>query len=102
MVMKKDIQKTFFKAFQFGGVVDHCIDVIRERYDLGYHPKNRKVLEEKWQHYYDVTLPDIIKKETASYDDSVIEYVDSPLMDEIEENIQVCKSDAERERYLFS
>ncbi|MDR0421393.1 MAG: hypothetical protein LBH72_00070 [Proteiniphilum sp.] len=99
--MAKEIQKPFLKAFQFGGVVHNCIDVIRHRYDLGYLPQD-KPLPEKWQIFYDKTLPEKIIKETDDFDDAVIIYTESPLIDEIEENIKGCKTDSEQERYIFS
>lgn len=109
LVMKKDIQKTFFKAFQFGGVVDNCIDIIKERYDLGVnskstpeHGKEQTVADEKWRHYYETTLPNRIIKETEDFEKSVINGIPSPIIEEIEENLKECKTDAEIERYIFS
>lgn len=107
--MKKDIEKTFFKAFQNGGVVDACIQIIRERYDLGLYPKSlpeqrkkQKEMSEEWRHYYEIILPDRINKETEDFDDTVISGYPSPIIEEIEENLKECKTNTETERYIFS
>lgn len=47
-------------------------------------------------------MPKEILEATEAFDDSVIMYMDSPLMDEIEANLNDCQTDAQRERYLFS
>lgn len=100
--MDKTIEKTFFKAFELGGVVDACIEVIAQKYDLGYLPQEGEVLDEKWQNYYNVVLPKKILDGTESFDDTVIRYLDSPLIDEIENNLNECQTDTQKERYLFS
>ena len=119
--MDKTIEKPFLKAFGFGGVVHNCITVIRHKYDLGYLPQRTAEEEkerlskltpkekeeqlkadQKWQHVYDVKYPEIIKAETDAFDDTVIMYVDSPLMEEIEKNLLECNSQKEKDRYIFS
>lgn len=119
--MDKTIEKPFLKAFEFGGVVHNCITVIRHKYDLGYLPQRtaeeekerlskltpkekeeQLKAEQKWQHVYDVKYPEIIKTETDAFDDTVIMYVDSPLMEEIEKNLLECNSQKEKDRYIFS
>ena len=105
--MDKTIEKKFFKAFEFGGVVNLCFDWIINKYDLGFYmskedeEKPKEALPDKWQHHYDVTLPQEIKKRTEDFDDSVIRYTDSPLMDEIANNIDALTG-KERDRYIFS
>lgn len=111
--MDKTIETKFFEAFKWGGVVDKCIDWIRYTYNLPpVNPrastKDRKETPEqikakdKWDKYYRETLPKEILEATEAFDDSVIMYMDSPLMDEIEANLNDCQTDAQRERYLFS
>lgn len=105
--MDKTIEKKFFKAFEFGGVVHLCFDWMIHKYNLGSYiskedkEKPQKILPDKWQHHYDVTLPQEIKKRTENFDDSVIRYTDSPLMDEIANNIDALTG-KERDRYIFS
>ena len=111
--MDKTIETKFFEAFKWGGVVDKCIDWIRYTYNLPpVNPrastKDREETPEqikakdKWDKYYRETLPKEILEATEAFDDSVIMYMDSPLMDEIEANLNDCQTDAQRERYLFS
>lgn len=105
--MNKNIEKEFFKAFEFGGVVNLCFNWMRHKYDLGFYiskedeEKPKKVLSDEWQHHYDVTLPQEIEKMTEDFDESVICYTGSPLMDEIANNIDSLTG-KERDRYIFS
>lgn len=111
--MDKTIETKFFEAFKWGGVVDKCIDWMRYTYNLPpmnprastkereETPEQRKA-KEKWDKYYRETLPKEILEATEAFDDSVIMYMDSPLMDEIEANLNDCQTDAQRENYLFS
>lgn len=111
--MDKTLETKFFEAFKWGGVVDKCIDWIRYTYNLPpvnprastkdreETPEQIKV-KDKWDKYYRETLPKEILEATEAFDDSVIMYMDSPLMDEIEANLNDCQTDAQRERYLFS
>ena len=111
--MDKTIETKFFEAFKMGGVVDKCIDWMRYTYNLPptkprASTKERELTpeqeqaKEKWDKYYRETLPQEILEATEAFDDSVIKYMDSPLMDEIEANLNDCKTDAQRDRYLFS
>jgi hypothetical protein len=47
-------------------------------------------------------LPKLILEATEAFDDDVIIYTESPLIDEIERNLNECQTDKEKERYLFS
>lgn len=111
--MDKTIETKFFEAFKRGGVVDKCIYWIRYTYNLPPMKPRASTKEkeetpeqiktkEKWDKYYRETLPKEILEATEAFDDSVIMYMDSPLMDEIEANLNDCQTDAQRERYLFS
>lgn len=105
--MDKTIEKEFFKAFEFGGVVHKCFCWMAQKYDLGFkmskkdEEKPQEALSDNWQHYYDVELPKQINEETTAFDDSVICYIDSPLMEEIASNIDSL-TEKERDRYVFS
>lgn len=111
--MDKTIETKFFEAFKWGGVVDKCIGWIMYTYNLPLMKPRASTKEreetpeqikekEKWDKYYRETLPKEILEATKAFDDSVIMYMDSPLMDEIEANLNDCQTDAQRERYLFS
>lgn len=111
--MDETIEKKFFEAFKWGGVVNNCIEWVRYTYNLpamkpianeNKQPQDEaeKAANEAWDKFYKETLPKKILEETEAFDDSVIMYDDSPLMDEIEANLNECQTDAQRERYLFS
>lgn len=106
--MDKTIESKFFEAFMCGGVVDKCIDWMRHTYHLPpTKPRvsikdDKQPQNEEMERYYRETLPNEILEATAAFDDSVIMFMDSPLMDEIEANLNECQTDAQRERYLFS
>lgn len=106
--MDKTIETAFFKSFGFGGVLSDCFDWMRQKYDLGFklnmehENKPPKTLPEKWQKFYDEVLPQRIKEATEAFDNGAIEYIDSPLMDEIANNLDECKNDMQRDRYIFS
>ena len=121
--MDKTIERDFFKAFEFGGVVCNCIDYFRKKYDLGCYPQiskeekdkrhselnseNRERIERnraKWNHVhvYDTIIPEEIKKKTANFDGNVIEWRDSSLMNEIESNLNEFQDNKKKERYIFS
>lgn len=104
--MDKTIETKFFEAFKWGGVVNKCIDWIRYTYNLPpMRPTKRgkkKQLQEEWVRYYEEVLPKEILKATEAFNYSVIYNDDSPLINEIEANLNECQTDAQRERYLFS
>lgn len=106
--MNKTIEKEFFKAFESGGVVNNCFDWMGQKYDLGFKPYRGKPhetpepLPEEWQNFYDVTLPEQIFKETEAFNDGVIKYIDSPLMEEIANNLDECQNRQQQDRYVFS
>lgn len=96
--MKTEIEEVFFKAFEQSGVVDNCIDWMREMYDLGFLPKGGLKLPEQLERYYNETLPNKIRDATEAFDDTVI----NSLIEEIKSNLDECQNEAQRERYLFS
>ncbi len=107
IVKQQDIEKTFFKAFSFGGLMHLCFDWLRHKYDLGFYcskeqeEKDKQPIPEEWQHYYGVTMPENIYKLADAFDDSVIQYTESPLLDEISTNIDTLNG-KEQERYIYS
>lgn len=103
--MEKTIEAAFFKAFEFGGFVDSCIDYVQRKYDWGfkYSPDSKqRHLHKKWEQFYFVELPKTIKAGFDAFDSRVIETPHSPLIDEIEQNLQNCPNDIERDKYIFS
>ncbi len=111
--MDRTIENKFFEAFKWGGVVDKCIKWVRLTYNLpsmkprASTKKREETLEqrktrEKFERYYRETLPKEILEATAAFDDTIIKYMESPLMDEIEENLNSCTTETQKERYLFS
>ena len=111
--MDKTIEKKFFEAFKWGGVVNNCIEWVRYTYNLPpmkpITDRDKQLQNEAggaanktWKRYYEEVLPKEIQEATEAFDDSVIMYDDSPLMDEIEANLNEYQIDAQREKYLFS
>ena len=107
IVKQQDIEKAFFKAFSFGGLMHLCFDWLQHKYDLGFYcskeqeEKPKQSMPEKLQHYYDVTMPEEIYKLADAFDDSVIQYTESSLLDEISTNIDRLNG-KEQERYIYS
>ncbi|MDD4822142.1 MAG: hypothetical protein PHI48_06250 [Bacteroidales bacterium] len=106
--MDKTIERSFFKAYSFGGVLHMCFDWMMKKYDLGFYlnredeKKAQNKPPEEWEKFYDEILPQRIKEAIEAFDRSVIESIDSPLMDEIAGNLDECQNDMQRERYVFS
>lgn len=109
--MNKTIEKEFFEAFKWGGVVNNCIEWMRYIYNLppikpgdskGCESLQNKEAKDKFDNFYKEILPKDILEKTEAFNDKVIMNMDSPLMDEIEANLNECKTKVERERYLLS
>ena len=109
--MNKTIEKEFFEAFKWGGVVNNCIEWMRYIYNLppikpgdskGCESLQNKEAKDKFDNFYKEILPKDILEKTEAFNDKVITNMDSPLMDEIEANLNECKTEVERERYLLS
>ncbi len=100
--MKKTIEKPFFEAFEaIGGLVDNCLSYMDEIYNLGICPKERDNSPQRAK-YFNEVLPQKIREQFEAFNDTVILFQDSPLMEEIEANLQECTSQQSQERYLFS
>lgn len=97
--MDKTIETRFLEAFSFGGVVSKCIDWMRYTYQL--NSPNKKPLNDKDKAFCKRLMGEILEA-TNAFDDSVLYGEDSPLMNEIEANLNECQTDAQKERYLFS
>ncbi|MGN1034473.1 MAG: hypothetical protein ACI4PK_02655 [Oscillospiraceae bacterium] len=104
---EKVIETKFFKAFMFGGLMHSCFDWLQHKYDLGFYiskedeEKPQKPMSKDWQHFYDVTMPEKIKEMVEAFDDSVIMNAESPLIDEIGNNLNMLNA-KECERYIYS
>ena len=85
--MDKTIEKKFFEAFKWGGVVDKCISWMRYTYNLPKMKPNDDNNEEKrlseeaskaneeWDKFYREVLPKEILEATDAFDDTVIKYL---------------------------
>lgn len=102
--MEKTVEAAFFKAFELGGFVDSCIDYVQRKYDWGfkYDSTHETHLSEQAGCFYYIELPKTIKAGFDAFDSRVIETPHSPLIDEIEQNLQGCPNDVERDKYIFS
>lgn len=97
--MNKTIEHNFFRAFLMGGVFHTCIEWMQDEYNLTYSDSKDEMHPTK-RHLHDVVEPSNIKLETEAFDSGGVEYLDSLLMDEIECNINECKTEADRMRYI--
>ena len=95
IVKQQDIEKAFFKAFSFGGLMHLCFDWLQHKYDLGFYCSKEQ--EEKPKQ----SMPEEIYKLADAFDDSVIQYTESSLLDEISTNIDRLNG-KEQERYIYS
>ena len=68
----------------------------------GCESLQNKEAKDKVDNFYKEILPKDILEKTEAFNDKVIMNMDSPLMDEIEANLNECKTEVERERYLLS
>ena len=68
----------------------------------GCESLQNKEAKDKFDNFYKEILPKDILEKTEAFNDKVIMNMDSPLMDEIEANLNECKTEVERERYLLS
>lgn len=59
-------------------------------------------MSERGKQFYFDELPKIIKTRFEAFDSRVIETLHSPLIDEIEQNLQGCQNAVERDSYIFS
>lgn len=104
---EKEIENKFFKAFMFGGVMHSCFDWLQHKYNLGFYiskedeEKPQKPESKDWQNFYDVIMPEKIKEMAEAFDDSVIMNAESPLIDEIGNNLNGLNA-KECERYIYS
>lgn len=102
--MDKTIENKFFDAFnKRGGVVGKCIYWMREIYNLPEYFNLDTLKYDKTPEDEDLKrLQAEILEATEAFDDSVIMGDKSPLMDEIEDNLNECSTEAQRYRYVYS
>lgn len=115
--METALESKFLNAFKFGGVVDGCIDWIKAEYNLpsitfdGINFEAVKPVEAvdgetkkqqaKWQNIHDIKEPQQIEEKTKGFADWFKDRWQA-LFAEIQENLEGCKTDAEKDRYLES
>lgn len=80
--MDKTIENRFFDIFRQGGIASMCVDVLREKYDLGLSKRENPLLDE-WQEFYFNELPQKIKEA-----EGVLKFDYDALFSEIESNIE--------------
>lgn len=97
------IEKQFFDYYEMGGWVDKCINFVEYEYNL--NPYSIRVGEHKELNpfakiYYFKELPDLYEGKKNWFDDMLYR-PQSPLIDEIEANLETCNNQAETDRYIF-
>lgn len=90
-----------------GGLVDSCIGYVQLQYNLNpYSDKDRLTdLNDKWKTYYNEKLPAAVMSEYEEHKywfDDMTARQTSPLIDEIENNLQECRNPQETDNYIFS
>lgn len=114
--MQRTLETKFFDAYKFGGVVDRCIDWIRREYSLpavcpvdfkgsdkqGNAKEGCKEFADKpkLQRWHDAEAKAIV--EAASVFDAPTFEGWQSLFDEIESNLNECKTGTQKDRYLYS
>jgi hypothetical protein len=112
--MDTTIEREFFKAFEFGGDVSRCIDLVMYIHHITLNrPKEQEQTEDPFEYLFDVTnreAPVDIKYATKDFeerfDNSVIcifkRFGGCQLMNEIEKNLNELKDNVEeRDRYII-
>lgn len=96
--MIKTVENKFFEPFKPGGIVQRCIEYVREKYNLYPDTKvyqNRVKENTDWSDIQK-DAQDAIQV-LGNIDDAAL----TPLFDEIEYNLNECRSDEQRERYVI-
>lgn len=102
--MNKEHEKAFFSLYDGRySIVGRCIAFIQETYGLYHYPKKPK--RERLTEIYEwpcilAALIEFLEKSYWLQEMAGMET--SPLIDEIEQNLKECKSQAETDRYIFS
>ena len=99
----------FLSAFQFGGLVNVCIDWIRYNYDLPCVQREdgkteKEIYEGTKQEACYNKLPQLIVQDFKAWNyGDIVYFADSALIEEIEANLEERRADSMRlERYLLS
>lgn len=114
--MDKTLETKFFDAYRWGGVVNRCIDWIRREYSLpAVCPVDFKGSDKqgnakegciefadkpKLQRWHDAEAKAIVEAASA-FDAPTFEGWQA-LFDEIESNLNECKTGTQKDRYLYS
>lgn len=102
--METTFENKFFDAFRSLGVVDGCLDWLKEQYckptlQGGKADAETARQQAFWQDWHDNKEPPQIEKETKAFANWFNNQWQA-LIAEIQANIDGCKTDAERGRYL--
>lgn len=104
--MDTTIEREFFKAYEYGGIVSTLIKEIRDIYNIPkeFDDKNTRLLKPWEIEAIDREAPTEIMEETEFFENVANVYLrNGELMEEIEANLREVRHDeAERIRYLFS
>lgn len=96
--MRKELEKLFFKPFEWQGAVETCLRKIKHKYNL--IPES----EDWWDEDCDNYLQEVIIRDVWSFDEEIerIDDFGDKLFEEIEDNLNECKNDIQRNKYLYS
>ena len=96
--MKTTIEEKFFEPFKPGGIVQRHIDYFREKFNLPEQCPGHFDVEQNETDYKDISfLSDEEEDALKMFNDGIL----TPLFDEIEDNLNECRSDEQRERYVI-
>lgn len=110
--MIKTVENKFFEPFKPGGIVQRCIEYVREEYNLytdtiAYQNRAKIITDgiEYVREKYKINTDWSDIQKDAQNAIQVLQNIDdtvlTPLFDEIEDNLNECRSDEQRERYVI-
>lgn len=102
--MDKSIERPFLALFEgLESPTGKCLSWMEQTYDLGVYPQQGKTLTPKQEEYYKNTLPQAVKARVEGFDEALLMGGRlSPLMEEIEGNLDELPAQEEEERYVIN
>lgn len=101
--MDKTIEKNFFRMFSKGGAATLGLEYLEFKVnDDGYDAEES---DRRYRKYCTEEIPIKIKELTEAFDDSIFDFYDGErpaIMTEIENNLDNCSNEYEKESYLHS
>lgn len=101
--MEKTIEKPFLDGYS--RLVSHCIDWVDTTYNLGLFVEGtpKEALSPEWQERYEKVLPQMILDQMAALNCTVVTCdTISPIIEEIDDNLNSTPTVEAKERYIFS